>query len=103
MRNFVLDRIVLANIPGFIFVYAAAMVMSILLVSFEINDKVTAISSVIAGLSNVGPGFGTVGLTENYAHVGIITKMILSLDMVMGRLEILAILTLFHPKTWQKY
>ncbi len=102
MRNSVLDRNVLANILGFIFIYAAVMVVSILLVSFEINDMVTAIGSVIASLSNIGPGFGTVGPTENYAHLGIFTKWILSLDMVMGRLEILTILILFLPKTWQK-
>ena len=102
MRNSVLDRNVLANILGFIFIYTAVMVVSILLVSLEINDMVTAIGSVVASLSNIGPGFGSVGPTENYAHLGIFTKWILSLDMVMGRLEILTILILFFPKTWQK-
>lgn len=102
MRNSVLDRNILANVLGFIFIYTAVMVVSILLVSFEIGDMVTAISSVVASLSNIGPGFGTVGPTDNYAHLGIFTKWVLSLDMVMGRLEILTLLILFFPKTWQK-
>ncbi|NQU64572.1 MAG: TrkH family potassium uptake protein, partial [SAR324 cluster bacterium] len=102
MRNSMLDRDVLANVLGFIFIYTAVMVVSILLVSFEIEDMVTAIGSVVASLGNIGPGFGTVGPTENYAHLSIFTKWVLSLDMVMGRLEILTILILFFPKTWRK-
>ncbi len=102
MRHAVVDRYVLANILGFIFIYTGVMVVSILLVSFEVKDMVTAIGSVIASLSNIGPGFGTVGPTENYAHLGNFTKWILSLDMVMGRLEILTILILFLPGTWRK-
>lgn len=102
MRNAVIDRSVLANILGFIFIYTSVMGVSILLVSFEVGDMTTAIGSVVASLSNIGPGFGTVGPTENYAHLGSFTKWILSLDMVMGRLEILTILILFLPGTWRK-
>lgn len=102
MRNAVIDRNVLSSILGFIFVYTAVMAVSILFVSFEASDMTTAIGSVIASLSNIGPGFGTVGPTENYAHLGSFTKWILSLDMVMGRLEILTILILFLPGTWRK-
>ncbi len=102
MRNAVIDRNVLSNILGFIFIFTAVMAVSILLVSFEVGDMTTAIGSVIASLSNIGPGFGTVGPTENYAHLGSFTKWVLSLDMVMGRLEILTILILFLPGTWRK-
>ena len=97
MRNAVIDRYVLANILGFIFMFTAVMGVSILLVSLEVEDMVTAIGSVIASLSNIGPGFGSVGPTENYAHLGNFTKWVLSLDMVMGRLEIFTILILFLP------
>lgn len=102
LRNTVVDRNILANILGFIFIYLIVMVISILLVSIECEDMMTAIGSVVASLSNIGPGFGTVGPTENYAHLGTFTKWILSLDMVMGRLEILTILILFLPRTWKK-
>ena len=102
MRTAVIDRNILANILGFIFIYSAVITISILLVSLEIEDMTTAIGSVIASLSNIGPGFGTVGPTENYAHLGSFTKWVLSLDMVMGRLEIMTILILFLPGTWRR-
>ncbi|MDH5560436.1 MAG: TrkH family potassium uptake protein, partial [Deltaproteobacteria bacterium] len=98
----VVDKNVLSNILGFIFIYTFVTVISILLVSLETEDMVTAIGSVIASLGNIGPGFGSVGPTENYAHLGDFTKWILSLDMVMGRLEIFTILILFLPQTWKK-
>jgi trk system potassium uptake protein TrkH len=102
VQDGVVDRNVLSSILGFIFVYASVMIFSILLVSIETNDMVTAIGSVSACLGNIGPGFGTVGPMENYTHLGHFTKWMLSLDMVMGRLEILTILILFLPKTWKK-
>lgn len=102
VQDAVIDRNVLSNILGFIFIYTAVMILSILLVSIETDDMVTSLGSVVASLSNIGPGFGTVGPTDNYAHLGSFTKWILSLDMVMGRLEILTILILFLPKTWKK-
>ncbi|MBU2512947.1 TrkH family potassium uptake protein [bacterium] len=102
VQDAVVDRNVLSSILSFIFIYAAVMIFSILLVSIETNDMITALGSVVACLGNIGPGFGSVGPTENYAHLGAYTKWILSLDMVMGRLEILTILILFLPKTWKK-
>lgn len=98
----VIDRSVLASILSFIFVYSAVLIFSILLVSIETNDMVTALGSVVASLGNIGPGFGDVGPTDNYAGLGSFTKWILSLDMVMGRLEIMTILILFLPQTWKR-
>lgn len=102
MRNSLIDSDILASILGFIFIYTTVMVFSILLVALENSDMMTSISAVIASLNNIGPGFGTVGPTDNYAHLSQFTKWILSLDMVMGRLEIMTILVLFLPKTWKK-
>jgi trk system potassium uptake protein TrkH len=102
MRHTVVDRPVLANILSFIFVYTTVMIVSILLVSLETPGMMTSIGSVVASLSNIGPGFGSVGPTSNYAHLGVFSKWVLSLDMVMGRLEILTILILFLPQTWRK-
>lgn len=102
IRKVTVERSVLASILSFIFMYLAVMGISILLVSLETNDIVTAIGSVVASLGNIGPGFGTVGPTSNYAHLGQFTKWILSIDMAMGRLEILTILILFLPQAWKK-
>lgn len=102
LKDETVERSVLSSILGFIFIYIMVMVISILLVSIEIEDMMTAIGSVVASLSNIGPGFGSVGPTSNYAHLGQFTKWILSLDMAMGRLEILTILILLFPQTWKK-
>lgn len=102
IQGAVVDRNVLASILSLIFVYVAVMMFSILAVSIETNDMVSSIGSVVACLSNIGPGFGEVGPTDNYAHLGNFTKWVLSLDMVMGRLEIMTVLILFLPKTWKK-
>lgn len=102
IRNTSVQPKVVAGILSFIFVYTSVLMGSILLVSFDAPDMMTAIGSVVACLSNIGPGFGTVGPTENFAHLSSLTKWILSIDMAMGRLELLTVLVLFLPQTWMK-
>lgn len=62
-----------------------------------------AVSAVFACLFNVGPGFGEVGPTSNYADLHGYTKMFLSVLMIMGRLELYAILVLFLPSLWKRF
>ncbi len=59
-------------------------------------------SSVLACISNVGPAFEAVGPYASYAGYSIASKLILSLSMILGRLEILPVFILFSPKTWKK-
>lgn len=61
------------------------------------------ISAVIACLFNIGPGLGEVGPTQNYALLHDYTKILLSILMVMGRLELYAILVLFSPSLWRRF
>ena len=65
-------------------------------------DVLSAGSSVISTLWNIGPGLAKVGAVENYAFITNGGKMILSLCMIMGRLEFFAIVVLFSPTFWQK-
>ena len=65
-------------------------------------DYVTAMSSVIATLMNIGPGFGDVGPTENYAHISAAGKWFLSWNMLVGRLEMFSALVIFYPSFWKK-
>ncbi len=65
-------------------------------------DFVTAMSSVIATLMNVGPGFGTVGPSETYAHISDAGKWFLSWNMLVGRLEMFSALIVFYPLFWRK-
>ena len=65
-------------------------------------DVLSGISSVIATLMNIGPGFGSVGPTENYAHISDLGKWFLSWNMLVGRLEMFSALVIFYPSFWKK-
>jgi len=65
-------------------------------------DYLSAMSSVIASLMNIGPGFGSVGPSENYAHISDIGKWFLSWNMLVGRLEMFSALVIFYPSFWRK-
>ena len=65
-------------------------------------DFVTAMSSVIATLMNIGPGFGDVGPADNYAFISDTGKWFLSYLMLVGRLEMFSALVVFYPAFWKK-
>jgi trk system potassium uptake protein TrkH len=65
-------------------------------------DYVTAMSSVIATLMNIGPGFGAVGPSENYAFISDAGKWFLSYNMLVGRLEMFSALVIFYPSFWKR-
>ncbi|MFQ5787594.1 MAG: potassium transporter TrkG, partial [Thermodesulfobacteriota bacterium] len=69
---------------------------------FERLDIMTAISASAATIGNVGPGFGQVGPIEHYGNLSGFTKVVLSLLMLIGRLELFTILVLFTPAFWKK-
>lgn len=66
-------------------------------------DIDSCVSAVAATLFNIGPGLGTVGPTQNFAHLGQGTMAFLSWLMLVGRLEFFAVLVLFVPALWRKY
>ncbi len=65
-------------------------------------DLPSAGASVIATLSNIGPGLGSVGPTDNFAHVPAFGKLVLSFCMLLGRLELFTVLVLVFPSFWRK-
>ncbi len=65
------------------------------------NKLIDSATSVAATLNNIGPGLGTVGATRNYAHFSWWTKLLFTFLMMLGRLEIFAILVLFVPSFWR--
>lgn len=92
---------------GFVALYAFIVVVSCFVVALlETSngiDMVTAFGCVVATLANIGPGFGDVGPSDNFSHLLPVTKVFLSLLMILGRLELYAILVLFMPMLWKKY
>ncbi|MGD9137216.1 MAG: TrkH family potassium uptake protein [Desulfobacterales bacterium] len=65
-------------------------------------DYLTAMSSVIATLMNIGPGFGEVGPADNYAQISSLGKWFLSWNMLVGRLEMFSALVIFYPSFWKR-
>ncbi len=76
-------------------------VISIFLVSLEGQDLVTTFTAVAAAINNIGPGLAKVGPMENFAHLTVLTKVVLMFDMLAGRLELFPLLILFHPSLWK--
>lgn len=83
-------------------IYLLLMLSSMLLVSVDNQDFATSVTSVIACFNNIGPGVNGVGPMENFSFFSDFTKCVLTLDMLLGRLECLPIMILFIPAVWKK-
>lgn len=83
-------------------VYIIILALSMLLVATDGFDFETTSTAVFACIGNVGPGFGLVGPTGNYSIFSEFVKVVLSVVMLIGRLEIFPILMLLSPGTWRK-
>ena len=93
---------VVDNANAFLSAYVVIVVVSFLLVSLDVSDLTTGFTAVLACFNNIGPGLGAVGPVCNYAHLSDFSKIVLSLDMLAGRLEIFPILMLLTKSTWRK-
>lgn len=96
------DSAMLRSIFSFLSAYLVIFVVSLLIVTLDGFDLETNFSAVAATFNNIGPGLGGVGPTSNFAGYSVLSKLVLSLDMLIGRLEIFPILLLFAPNTWKK-
>lgn len=101
LGNKVLDVSILNAIWAFVSVYAALTVIVGFLLTLTGNDLVTAFSASIACMSNSGPGLALVGPAGNFHFLQGWEKLLLSLEMILGRLEILSVLTVFTPYFWK--
>ncbi len=90
-----------ASVWGFFSLYVTVFLLGSLLLTLMGIDLPTAFTAVAATLGNIGPGLGTVGPTENFAHLPIAAKWVLSLCMLLGRLEIYTVLVLLVPEFWR--
>jgi trk system potassium uptake protein TrkH len=96
------DEKTLSEVLGFFFMYIIVFIAGVLIVSLDNMDWGTTISSVAATLSNIGPGFGVVGAVGNYSTLSDVSKVTLSLIMIIGRLEVYPILLLSMPSFWKR-
>lgn len=94
------DRNVIQAVWGFFSIYVAVFVFFLLALMALGMDQITAFSAVAATLNNLGPGLGDVA--SNFKEVGDISKWLLCLLMLMGRLEIFTLLVVLTPAFWRK-
>lgn len=100
-RKRVPNRVV-QNILGLFFTFILIHMGLSFLLSLFGTDLVTATTATLSCLSNIGPGLGEVGPTNNFAGFDSPSIWILSVAMIMGRLEIFSVLMLFLPQTWKR-
>jgi len=93
---------VMRNITGFFFLYIFIFVISSFIMTILGLDIVSAMGSVAATLGNVGPGLGLVGPVQTYAFIPPLGKIVLTICMLLGRLEIYTVLILVIPEFWRK-
>ena len=78
------------------------MAVSVIIVSIDGHDWETTFSSVLATLNNIGPGFGGVGPACNFAFFSPLSKIVLIIDMIAGRLELIPLFIFMMPDTWRR-
>lgn len=98
-----IDQEVIRGTTSYIIMYIVIFIISVVLITlFDGVDLVTGFTAVCAGINNVGPGLGDVGPANNYMFLSDASKLLLSFDMLIGRLEIFPILILLSPSSWKK-
>jgi len=87
----------------FVYFFAAMLIFiaSCLLVAIENHDLITTVTAVAATFNNIGPGLGLAGPTSNFAVFSPLSKLVMTFDMLAGRLEIFPMLVLFYPPLWK--
>ena len=101
-NNKVEDKLI-ASIISFIYLYILIFFILASLLTLTGLDFITSISGAASSLSNVGPGLGSeIGPNSNYSSLPDQSKWLLSIGMILGRLEIFALLIIFLPSFWRK-
>lgn len=96
------ERATLRSINVYLFSYFLLFAGSVLLISWENLDMTTNFTAVAATFNNIGPGLSLVGPMGNFGVFSDFSKLVLTFDMLAGRLELFPILILFSRNTWRK-
>ena len=94
---------ILRSLIAFIFIYGLTITVAALILSLLGANAKVALSAAITAVSNVGPGLDvSIGPSGNFAHFSDASKWILSICMLLGRLEILTVLVIFSRQFWRR-
>ncbi len=92
----------LAGVNSYLGIYFLCFAVIFLIISLEPFGMESNFSAVAACFNNIGPGFGAVGPTASYAAYSPLSKIVLSIAMLLGRLEIFPLIIFFSPTAWKK-
>lgn len=98
----VISSTITYNLLAFIFLYLFVFTLGSIFLSFLGIDMLTSISAVASAVGNVGPGIADVGPSSSFSQLPTSAKWILSLLMLMGRLELFTVCVLFTPYFWKR-
>jgi trk system potassium uptake protein TrkH len=96
------NKEVVRSVNAYIACFVVVFATSLLLISLEGKDLVTNFTAVLATINNMGPGLNAVGPTASFADFSAFSKIVLTFNMIAGRLELFPMLILFSPATWKK-
>jgi trk system potassium uptake protein TrkH len=96
-----LKKDIVYSIGGFFFLYVLVLLATTLVIGSGGNDILTSFSGALVTVGNIGPGFGRIGPTHNYAFLPAYVKWYLGFAMLAGRLEIYTVLMLLTPGFWR--
>ena len=93
----------LEGVQSYFIIYMIVLLSCAFLISIDNFDLLTNITASLSCISNIGPGLSQVGPYGSFAGFSAFSKLVLSIEMIAGRLELFPILVLFSPKTWKKH
>lgn len=102
INGIVVSDEILKSIIGFLCLYIFLFLIASIMLAAMGTDMKTSFGAVAACIGNIGPGFGDVGPTKNFALIPMAGKWVLSWCMLLGRLEIYTIIIIFVPEFWKK-
>lgn len=102
MNGRLIEHETVRGVNVFMASYAAIFVGALLIISFDNFDFTTNFTAIAATINNIGPGLGMVGPMGNFSAFSSLSKVIMSICMLVGRLEIFPMLVLFTHYTWKK-
>ena len=97
-----MDEGIVENINMYLVIYVAIIIVSVLAISLDGFSFETNFTAVMATFNNIGPGMDIIGPTSNFSMYSNLSKLVLTMDMLAGRLEIYPVLVLFTKSTWKK-
>ena len=98
-----IDNEIARSVSLYLVCYVIVFFITLLLLSLDpsIDNLETGFSAIATTINNVGPGLGKLGPIENFSFLTDFSKILLSFNMLAGRLELFPMLLLFHPSTWK--